>query len=220
MNFTADILPTGWLLTGNIIFALSLVLALLKAPWFRLRNAADANILFAACIILWLFWRASAGVTPGMEYHLLMATTATLMFGWAFALMAVSVAQLILTLEGQTSWLGFGLNVLCNGILPIVITHYLYRLVYQTLPKNFFIYIFVVAFAGSALTMLFSRLAGLTILLGSGAYTMQELGDDPLFMIVMLFPEGFLNGMLMTILVVYRPEWVSSFDDRVYLHNK
>ena len=47
---------------------------------------------------------------------------------------------------------------------------------------------------------------------------MQELGDDPWFIIVMLFPEGFLNGMLMTILVVYRPEWVSSFDDREYLN--
>lgn len=220
MNFTADIIADGWLLAGNLVYALSLILALIKAPWYRLKNSADANILFASCIVLWLFWRASAGVTPGMEYHLLMAATVTLMFGWAFAFVAVSVAQLILTLEGQTAWLGYGLNVLCNGIIPILLIHYLYRLVYQTLPKNFFIYIFVVAFAGGALTMLISRLVGLTLLVSSGAYSMPELGDDPWFMIVMLFPEGFLNGMLMTILVIYKPEWVSSFDDRDYLYNK
>ena len=218
MNFSTDILSQNLLFVAGIFFGLFLILAFVRAPWYRLKNAADANILFAATIILWLFWRASAGVTPGMEYHLIMATTVTLMFGWAFAFIAVAIAQLILTLEGQAAWSGYALNVLVNGGIPVLLTHYLYTWVYNKLPRHFFIYIFVVAFAGSALTMLFSRLAGLGILLTTGSYTMQELGDDPWFIIVMLFPEGFLNGMLMTILVVYRPEWVSSFDDREYLN--
>ncbi|MEN9460235.1 MAG: hypothetical protein RIS84_255, partial [Pseudomonadota bacterium] len=51
-------------------------------------------------------------------------------------------------------------------------------------------------------------------------YQWQDLGEQPMFIIVMLFPEAFLNGMVMTILVVFRPEWVSSFSDKHYLKGK
>jgi uncharacterized membrane protein len=36
----------------------------------------------------------------------------------------------------------------------------------------------------------------------------------------MFFPEGMLNGWIMTVLVAFRPDWVSSFDDRLYIHGK
>ena len=34
---------------------------------------------------------------------------------------------------------------------------------------------------------------------------------------LMAFAEAYINGLLMSAAVVYRPEWVTSFDDRVYL---
>jgi uncharacterized membrane protein len=33
----------------------------------------------------------------------------------------------------------------------------------------------------------------------------------------MSFGEGVVNGMFMAMAVVYRPRWVMSFDDRLYL---
>jgi uncharacterized membrane protein len=35
-----------------------------------------------------------------------------------------------------------------------------------------------------------------------------------------MFGEAFLNGMTMTLLVAYRPTWVSTFQDRWYLDGK
>lgn len=37
---------------------------------------------------------------------------------------------------------------------------------------------------------------------------------------LVMFPEVFVNGGLMTLLVVYRPEWVSSFLEWHYLEGK
>ena len=34
---------------------------------------------------------------------------------------------------------------------------------------------------------------------------------------LMSFGEGIVNGMIMAMAVVYRPRWVMSFDDRLYL---
>jgi uncharacterized membrane protein len=60
----------------------------------------------------------------------------------------------------------------------------------------------------------------MAILLGSGAYQVTKLANESLFIIVMLFPEAFINGFLITVLVVYRPQWVASFSDKQYLDGK
>ncbi len=220
MNFSADFLPTTWLWMSHFLYASLLIWAVWKAPWYHLKNSQDTHVLLASCVILWLVWRNGAGVTPGMEFHLLLVTTITLMFGWPFAILCVSLAQLGLTIEGQADWATYSLNTLCNGIIPVWITYGMYWLAYTWLPRHFFIYIFVTSFAGSALAMLASRLSGLSILLSSGTYSLTELGDEPLFIIIMLFPEAFTNGLVMTVLVTYRPQWVSSFSDKHFLYGK
>ncbi len=220
MNFSAALIPTIGLWIGNILYILLLSLAISEAPWYHLKDNKDIHVLLGSYVLLWLIWHLSAGVTQGMEFHLLLVTTLTLMFGWPLAILGTSLAQLGLTIEGQAQWASLALNTLCNGVIPVGVTYGIYWLTYMWLPRHFFIYIYVVAFAGSALAMLASRLVGIMILLISGSYELNELGDEPLFIIVMLFPEAFTNGLLITILVVYRPQWVSSFSDQRYLHGK
>jgi uncharacterized membrane protein len=220
MNFLVELLPSSYIWISFILYVSLLFFALWQAPWFHLKNTTDTHVFFASCLILWLMWRNSVGITPGMEFHLLLASTMTLMFGWPFAILGVSFAQLALTIEGEAQWASFFINTLCNGIIPIFVTYAVYWLVYIALPRHFFIYIFLTAFIGSALAMLISRLVGLVILLSGGHYALADLGEEPWFIVVMLFPEAFMNGLIMTILVVYRPQWVSSFSDKDYLHGK
>jgi uncharacterized membrane protein len=35
-----------------------------------------------------------------------------------------------------------------------------------------------------------------------------------------MFPEAFVTGMLITIFVVYHPDWVKTFDDDRYIKGK
>lgn len=220
MNWTAQLLPETYLWASHLVYVTCLSAALWQAPWYHLKDNHDSHVFYASCIILWLFWRISAGVTPGMEFHLLLVTTVTLMFGWPFAIIAVSLAQLVLTIEGNAAWMGFSMNALLNGAIPVFTAYAIHRLVLRWLPRHFFIYIFVTAFFGSAVALLASRLSGLWLLIWSGAMSWSALGDEPMFILVMLFPEAFLNGLLMTMLVVYRPQWVNTFHDQYYLHGK
>jgi len=68
--------------------------------------------------------------------------------------------------------------------------------------------------------MAISRLVGMAILLLSDTYTWMQLKDESAFIFIMLFPEAFINGLIMTVLVAYRPTWVSSFSDQYYLKGK
>ncbi len=36
----------------------------------------------------------------------------------------------------------------------------------------------------------------------------------------MAWAESFTTGMIMPVLVIYRPEWVATFDDKRYLQSK
>jgi uncharacterized membrane protein len=219
MNFPVSEMPIFWLWTANIFVLLVMMWVIKNTPWSHLKNPQDAHIFFAATMILWLMWRMGVGVLAGFEFHLLLVTTLTLMFGRAMASWGVLIAQSLLTLEGKADVLSFGLNVVCNGILPIWFTWLSYRLIDRYLPRHFFVYIFVGAFFTGALTMLVSRLTGMSILWFAEVY--QKIPSDYINLLpIMMFPEAFSNGGLMTILVVYRPQWVSSFNDELYLKGK
>lgn len=219
MNFPVSQMPIEWLWTANIFVFLMMIWVIKNTPWSHLKNPQDAHVFFAATVILWLMWRMSVGILAGFEFHLLLVTTLTLMFGRAMASWGVLIAQTLLTLEGKADVLSFGLNVICNGILPIWFTWLSFNLTNRYLPKHFFVYIFVGAFFTGALTMLVSRVAGMSILWFADVY--KQIPNDYINLLpIMMFPEAFSNGGLMTVLVVYRPQWVSSFNDELYLKGK
>lgn len=220
MNFVTELLPSTWLWVSHFIFFSWLSYALWRAPWQHFFNPDDTNVFFFSCLALFLLWQLGGGITAGMEFHLLLITTITLMFGWQFATLAIAIIQLCLTLTGYAEWATFSINALCNGIVPMAVTYGVYWLALIGLPRHFFIYVYICAFLGGALSMLASRLVGMSILLSNQTYHLADLGDEPLFIIVMLFPEAFINGMLITLLIVYKPQWVSSFSDKRYLYGK
>jgi uncharacterized membrane protein len=40
------------------------------------------------------------------------------------------------------------------------------------------------------------------------------------FFLLISFSEAFITGMLITTMVIYKPEWVATFDDKRYLLDK
>lgn len=224
MNLPAGAIPTLVQWVFHAAFALLLVQSLRHAPWDYLKNREDNNILFAATILLWLIWQLRSNIpgTRALEFHLLMATTVTLMFGWAFAFLAVCVAQILVTVQGTAEWSSYTAIVICNGAIPIGVTLGVYQLARRFLPRHFFVYIFVCCFLAGALSMLASRAAGMAVLLAGPDYTLFQLQANGYFimLIITMFPEAFINGAVMTMLVVFRPHWVGSFRDQHYLQGK
>jgi len=224
MTFPTELLVAPWVWLFHAAFAAALLQSLRSAPWDYLQDRADGNILFASAVTLWLTWQFRTDIpgTEGLEFHLLMVTTVTLMFGWAFAFLVVSVAQVLITVQGMGEWGSLAAVTVCNGLVPIAATVLIYELSRRWLPRNFFVYIFVCCFLAGAVSMLASRVLGMTVLLTGGRHTWYQMQAEGYFTLIpiTMFPEAFVNGAVMTMLVVFKPHWVGSFRDQQYLKGK
>ena len=104
---------------------------------------------------------------------------------------------------------------------PVLVTAGTLRLAHRWLPPNFFIYIFVVSFFGSAVAMIAGGfVASAAILLADGQRAISIVNEHLPYLILLAFGEAMLTGMLTTLLVVYRPAWVKTFDDTRYLRGR
>jgi uncharacterized membrane protein len=105
--------------------------------------------------------------------------------------------------------------------LPVAVTWATLRFAERRLPPNFFVYVFVVAFFGAALSLVAAGLAGALVLtLGGGRAAGVVFGDYVPYLAYLAFGEASLNGMAMTLLIVYRPRWVATFDDARYIDGR
>ena len=221
MDIPAGLLPASLLWGAAMLYGLLLLGTLLSAPWSKLADNEASHVYFAAVAVVCLLWTLHAGIAPGHNYHLLGVTSLCLMFDWQFALLAVSLALLVTTWQGPAGWEAYALNALVMGALPVFFTRVLLYASQRWLTHNFFIYIFVNAFFAGALSILLCGLAAAAVLaLAHGHAADRSNGDYLLFIPLLMFGEAFLNGMTMTLLVAYRPAWVSTFHDRWYLDGK
>jgi uncharacterized membrane protein len=107
------------------------------------------------------------------------------------------------------------------AVFPPLLADAIRRGVERWLPANFFIYVFVAAFFGAATTVIGTGLLASALLWLAAVYPAPTLLDDYLpYYLLLGFAEAWLNGAMVTLMVVYLPHWVGSFDDRRYLLNK
>jgi uncharacterized membrane protein len=191
------------------------------APWKRLTEEGQFNVWLGAIVTLMLLWSLKAGVQPGLNLHLLGVTALTLMFGRQLAIVGLSLVLAAVTFNGGAGWQAYALNGLVMAVLPSFVAFGILRLTERWLPANFFIYIFVGAFFGASMTALATGLASTALLGVAGIYAFEPLMEEyfPYFLLL-AFSEAWLNGAALTLMVVYFPSWVGTFDDRRYLWNK
>ncbi|MCE5180651.1 MAG: energy-coupling factor ABC transporter permease [Betaproteobacteria bacterium] len=221
MNLPDHLLPFDWLWPGWGLFALVLFWAVRTAPWHRLKDADRLNLWLGACVLLMALWSVKTGIKPGLNFHLLGATAATLMFGPQLAFIGLVIVLTAVTLAGMSGWQGFGWNAVLMAALPVAVSYGIYRLVDRKLPNHLFIYIFLNAFLGGALAMACVGLGATLLLQAAGVYPAAYLQDNYLpYFVLLAWSEAVTTGMAITLMTVYYPEWVGTFDDARYLHRK
>jgi len=219
MLVESELLGSGARAATFALAGATLVLALISAPWrVWLADRERQWVWLVSLGVLVGIWSMNAGITPGLSLRFLLVTSLTLMHGWQLAVIGGALALAVLNVVGVANWGSFGADLLCVVIVPAVVTAQLHELVHARLPHNYFIYFFITVFVGSALAY---NLAGLTrvgLLAASGSLDAGHVGPEYFAVLpLMSFGEAFVNGMVMAMAVVYRPQWVMSFDDRLYL---
>lgn len=220
MNLTSAIVPSGWLIPlwlATLLLAWRLVT---RARWDILSQRQNLNVFLAATVVVLGLWLIKTGVRPGLNFHILGATALTLMFRPWLALLALALVIGALTLQNG-EYHAYPANFLIMAATPVALSWLIYRLADGRLPNHLFIYIFINAFFGPALAVFSVGLVSTGFIALTGAYPLDYLLEDYLpFYFLMAWAEAFATGMLVTLMVVYKPEWVATFDDRRYLFGK
>ena len=218
MDFPDGLFPAPWCWAAFATLAPILGWAIATAPWRRVRDSTQLHGWLGTIVVVMLVWRMNAGIRPGLGLHLLGATTMTLMFGRRLAIVGLAIVMAAVTLSGGGGWHAYALNVLVLAVLPVILAHGIWRIVEHLLPRHLFVYIFVTAFFGAAVTVALTGLAAILLLAVADVYPMHLLLTDyfPSF-VLMGFAEAWMNGAAITLLVVYFPLWVGTFVDHRYL---
>ncbi|WP_114416358.1 energy-coupling factor ABC transporter permease [Marinospirillum perlucidum] len=220
MSFSQSLDPgaLGWI--SLVIWLLFVFIALFRVPWRILKRETGLQHLFLGSILVVAFlWQLRADINLSVSIHLLMATSLTLMFYWPMALLATSLALLGVTLMGKTPWEMLGINGLVVCLLPVTISHWVWRLVEWKFPPNFFIFVLLAGAGGAVAAALGSGLAviAITAIYTSGHEFARLSGEYFLFLPLTLPPEAVVNGMILTGLTAFMPDWVRAFDPKRYL---
>ena len=222
LHIPAALIPSPVLWSSNILFAGVLIYAAIKVEFRQLLdNRPNQHVYFGAMVGLLMLWGIKAGVSPGLGFHHLGATLFTLMFGWPLALFGLTIIMLATVLMQSNELVTLGINGCLSIVLPVLTSFGVLWISQRYLPDNFYIYIFVVAFFGAGLAVAVSRFASLIVLGLVGAYPESRLVHESLMLTpLFMFPEMFVSGMLISIFVVYKPDWVLTFEDERYIIGK
>ncbi len=176
------------------------------------------HLCLGGAIVLVPLWTLRAGLHEGLEIHFLGLTSLTLLLGWRLALLAPCLTLLLLAYFGVIPLTDIGWQALIGVALPVATSWLLFLGSWAWLPRHLFVYLFVAAFLGGALSISAKVIASALLMGVSGTYSWHTISADYLSIWpLLLFPEALLNGMTMTLLAVYRPHWVNTFFDREYL---
>ena len=218
MGMTENMLSTGqWLVTA-VLFVLILVAALRSIDWQALRkDQALQHSFFGAAVVLGFLWQLRAGISPGLAIHIFGLTVITLMLGWGLAVLSGLLALVITVILGKEPPIMYAANGLITVMIPALVTHAIMRWERRRNFRNFFAYIFFCGFFGAGIAVAIAGLSMCLLLWTSGTYDFDELVHEyirylPLFML----PEGFINGVFVTGLLVFHPDRLTTLDQRRY----
>jgi uncharacterized membrane protein len=214
-------LPAAWIIAGWA-FALPLLAMVMRAaPWQRFAASEPVHVWYGAISGVVALWSIQATVGAGFTFHLLGVAAFALLAGAPLALAGTAIAVAVNVAVRNGIWANAALVWLAMAAIPVGTSWLVLRLAERALPANFFVYIFVVTFFGGALSLVTAGVAGAALLtFAAGLPAELVFGEYVPYLLYLAFGEATLTGMVLTLAVAYRPQWVATFDDARYLSGR
>ena len=205
---------------GWAIYLPLLLWAAWRTPWVELfSDLRRQHLLFGTVLGLFLLWLLRRDFPSGVSFHFIGMTAVVLLLDWPLAILAGFLAQLGLLLLGRQELWAIGLNGLLLVGLPVLLTEICALWVERFRPQNLFVYIFCSGFFPAGLAAALCCLFGVALLSWGGVYSLPSLepGETVAYLGLIMFPEAFINGTVITALVVFCPDWLETFNRSRYM---
>ncbi|MDT7834331.1 hypothetical protein [Aquabacterium sp. OR-4] len=199
----------------NLFLALpALALALALRPWRAVGQGGPPWPWLAWCATLPLLWAADHLARAPIVQPLSGASLLVLLAGWPLAMLALLPVALLMTLAGDLPWHEGLHRLVWLGVVPGTLALLLGAALRRWLPGHLFIYILG---RGFFTTWIAAALAGALALALTGAPQGTEPADLLIGRFLSASGEAFLTGMFAAIFVAFRPHWLATYSDRLYL---
>ncbi len=183
-------------------------------PWRGLARSPVRPALVGCLLVLPLLWASQRALPGGLVLQWSGAPLLVMVAGWPLAVLALPlVAVAGAWLGGQGLEAAIGL-LWWNGVLPATGLLAIGAALRRWLPHHLFIYILGRGFFGTTLCL---GVAGTLATLWQPLPAATSASDLVLAHWLMASGEGFATGMLAAIFVAYRPGWLATHSDRLYL---
>ena len=200
-------------------FEIAVILACLCAslwlkPWRMLVGTELLTPLLATLVLLpWLWALPSLHHMP-LQLHWSGAPLVTLMLGWPLAVLALVAVGITTTLISATSVDAAAALIVWQGLLPATFALLLGAALRRWVTHHPFVYVLGRGFLGSVLCIFAASLLA--------QWTGHDLpnvssGLSVIAFWLMAWGDAFITGMMCAIFVAFKPHWLATWSDNLYL---
>lgn len=201
-----------WLDLALALAATALALAL--RPWRALPPGGPPWPWLAWWAAMPLLWGADRVAAVPVAQPLSGACLLMLMAGWPLAVLAMlPVAALVTLLTGADAAEGLQ-RLVWLGLVPASMATLLGAAIRRWLPNQLFVYILGRGFFATAVA---GTLAGAAAALLHAPAPGLQGADLMLARLLAAWGDAFIAGMLVAIFVAFRPHWLATYADRIWL---
>lgn len=198
------------------LLAVALAIALALRPWRMLAGGKLVTPVLGTLALLPWVWALPFLHAMPIQPHWSGACLVQLMLGWPLAVPVLGAAALLAALLSPMDWAdALGIAV-WQGIVPASFALALGAAIRRYLGTHPFIYLLGRAFIGAALC---TFAAGALSLLAGHPMPRTEGGMSLVAHWMMAWGDAFVTGMLCSIFVAFKPEWLATWSDELYLRH-
>jgi len=196
------------------LLILALATALLLRPWRMMAGALHLTPLLATLTVLpWLWALPSLHKMP-LQLQGSGACLVVLMLGWPLAVPVLCGVGLLAWLISPMPWdTALDLTVWL-GVVPATLAMLLGAAIRRWIGTYLFVFIFARAFIGSALCVF---AAGLLAQLVGHSIPGIDDGVSLIAHWLLAWGDAFLTGMFTAIMIAFKPAWLATWSDQLYL---
>ena len=198
--------------TGTVIYGLHVSAHLTQAT---------LNRWLWSVFLITVIWLLRVTLESGLNMHLSGGMLMALLFGWRLGFLGLCLVNTVICIISDALLINLGFALLLNALVPVSAAYLIFLLQEAALPRHLFVYIFGSAFFGSWLCNAITAITIAFCLVIFDAFEWSLLGKEFIpYYLLFGFSEAFLTAFLVTLFVVYQPDWVYSFRDQRYLDGK
>lgn len=208
------------------LIAVALAMSLWLRPWRMLsRQALEKDgpsepsplvtPLLATLVVLPWLWALPTLHRMPLQLQWSGACLVVLMLGWPLAIPAlVAVGGIAAVLSPSLDWADAVGTIAWQGVVPATLALALGAVIRRLIGTQPFVYVLGRAFLGTAVCLFLANVLGQW----SGHSLPGVEGDLSLVARwLMAWGDAFVTGMLTAIFVAFKPEWLATWSDRLYL---